>query len=209
MANQIEILNSRLGERLGYRGTHPRFAWKYAPELFYFWRQNYLTGFVRQCWAQRLGKVWVLCQWRRPEMSQQQWWDSFHGEFPYPAQGMYYAHPETALAPGELPESEITQAHIHALTAQMSKNYATHLREVNADTARCEQADEDEWMEYATDFAPAFNNWNSGKKSGVEFQVPGLRPDRVIRPATESIPELREHGSIAPDGSAISSAHYL
>lgn len=177
----IEVLNARLGERLGYRFGQPRFAWKYAPELYYFWRPNYLTGYVRQCWAERIGRVWVLCQIRRPEMSRQQWWDSFHGQFPYPERGaMYYAHPETALAPGQEPTGEITEGHIWALDRQISKSLETHVRECTNTANQAQQADADEWDEYIADWNPAFDNWNSGKKSGVEFQVPGLKPERQM-----------------------------
>ena len=175
----IATLNARLGERLGYRGNNPRFAWCYAPDLFYFWRPSYLTGFVRQCWAERLGRVWVLCQWRRPEMSRQEWWNSFNGEFPYPENGMYYAHPETALPAGMEPTSGITAEYTYSLERQIAKGYAQHLRECQASADQQMQADEDQWMDYAADFQPAFDNWNSGTKSGVEFQVPGLKPAGV------------------------------
>jgi hypothetical protein len=174
MNKQIALLNARFGERLGYRGNSPRFAWCYAPDLHYFWRPDYTTSFVRQCWAERLGRVWVLCQWRKPEMTQQEWWNSFRGEFPYPERGMYYAHPETALNPTQLPTAEITAAHIHALERQIAKNYEQHLQECNAAADAQRQADSDEWDDYVADWCPAFDNWNSGKKSGVEFQLPEI-----------------------------------
>lgn len=177
MPSIVNQLNARLGERLGYRGTNPRFAWKYAPDLFYFWRESYLVGFRRQCWAERLGRVWVLCQWRRPEMSNQEWWNSFHGEFPYPDKGMYYAHPETALAVGQFPTAEINAAHIRAIEVQMEKSYARLAVECSDAAQRDRQAADTQWDEYVADWEPAFDNWNSGKKSGVEFQVPGLRPE--------------------------------
>lgn len=210
MTDPVSILNARLGERLGYRsGNNPRFAWKWAPDLHYYWRDNVTTSFVRQCWADQLGPVWVLCQWRRPEMSKEQWWTSFKGEFPYPDRGMYYAHPETALDLGMKPTADITASHTRALEIQVEKKYADHLREVNERAETRKQKDDDDWDDYIQDWAPAFDVWNSGKKSGVEFQVPGLRPDRVIQRAIKDSPELREHGYVTPDGGAVSGAHYL
>jgi hypothetical protein len=175
MLETVSQLNARIGERLGYRGNNPRFAWKYAPDLNYFWRESYLTGFRRQCWADQIGRVWVLCQYRRPEMTQQEWWASFHGEFPYPAQGMYYAHPETALYPGQMPTAEITAAHIHAICTQIEKSYQQHRVECEASADKDMAESAREWDEFVADFNPAFDNWNSGAKSGVEFQVPGLK----------------------------------
>jgi hypothetical protein len=174
----IQALNARLGERLGYRGQNPRFAWKYAPELYYYWRESYVTGFVRQCWAERLGRVWVLCQFRRPEMSKQEWWNSFHGEFPYPEKGMYYAHSETALRVGELPDAELTAMYIRSLEVQMERSYRAHLEASNKGAQDSMDQNEREWDEYVADMEPAFDHWNSGSKAGVEFQVPGQRPDR-------------------------------
>lgn len=173
----IEQLNRRLREALGTgRGvTVPRFAWMNARDVFYYWRPDHIQSFQRQCWADRVGSVWMLCQWRRPELTREEWWESFHGEFPYPDKGMYYAHAETALPFGMLPTSDLTQGYIWNLDQQMSMRYAEHLAAVNADVEKQNQSDEDAWFDYVADMEPAFDVWNSGTKCGVEFQVPGMR----------------------------------
>src|SRR3954471_18332349 len=100
----IELLNRRLGVGLGYaNGVTPRFAWIFAPESFYFYRQDVTKTWVRHCWADRKGKVWMLGQWRPPSVPERDWWGMFHGEFPYPRKGEYYAQPETALPEGAEP----------------------------------------------------------------------------------------------------------
>jgi hypothetical protein len=151
---QIQQLNRRLGETLGYvrSGTEPRFCWKWAPDIPY--------------WSSRLGKVWVLCQWQKPGMSEADWNKQFGGRFPYPANGMHHAHPETALPAGEIPSAELTQNYIWALDRQMSESYARQLSAVNQEVEDDQERDYVEWVEKVQGSNPAFSNFDPGKRGG-------------------------------------------
>jgi hypothetical protein len=150
----IDQLNRRLGDSLGYirSGTEPRFSWRWAPDLPY--------------WASRLGKVWVLCQWQKPGMTEQQWQRQFGGRFPYPVNGMHHAQPETALAPGRLPTAELTQNYIWALDRQMSTSLTQQLCDVHNEVADDQERDYVEWVDKVQDSAPAFGNFDPGNRGG-------------------------------------------
>lgn len=181
----IDQLNRRLGEALGYRNSQPRFAWKWSADLHYFYRLPTAVTFERMCWAERVGRVWMIAQWRKPDgidvqtgqvlpITREQWWRMFGGAFPYPEKGQYYGHPETAFRQGLVPTMEDTLMAIASIKAQL-RSYESHLEQCTDEAAAREQRDENEWMEYVADMNPAFDNWNSGAKSGVEFQVPGMK----------------------------------
>lgn len=151
---QIDQLNQRFGDALGYvrGGTVPRFCWKYGPELPY--------------WRSRLGKVWVLAQWKRPEVTVQEWQTKFAGRYPYPETGMYHPHSEAKLAPGRLPSQALTEYLIRTLDQQMSTSYMTHLCNVQNEIAIDREADYWQWFDRVQDSAPAFNNFAPGARGG-------------------------------------------
>jgi hypothetical protein len=154
MDSIIKALNQKLGDALGRvcSGTQPRFCWQWAPDLPY--------------WRTRLGAVWVLCQWHRPFFTEQEWQHQFRGRFPYPANGMYHAHPETALPPGRVPTFELTQNYIWALDRQLSTSFISQLcASENAVQVEREQ-DYVEWVEQVQDSNPAFSNFEPGKRGG-------------------------------------------
>jgi|SRR5581483_4652674 len=150
----VEQLNRRLGDALGYvcAGTKPRFSWQWAPDLPY--------------WRTRLGGVWVLCQWIRPLMSPEQWAREFDGRYPYPAEGMFHPHTETALSPGNVPDERLTQNYIRVIDLQMSTTFAEQLIAVEDDLARDKERNELEWVEYVQDQNPAFSNPSPGSRGG-------------------------------------------
>jgi hypothetical protein len=118
----IELLNARFAERFGRPdGVHPRFAWKWAPDLVWYFRPNYLAGYMRRCWADRLGKVWLLCHWEPTTLTPQEWKFSFKGQYPYPAKGEYKPYPETALLPGMEPTGDSTAFYIHSIWGQLQR----------------------------------------------------------------------------------------
>jgi hypothetical protein len=163
----IDQLNRRLGDSLGYVGINPRFAWKKASECFYFMRTAPTSiKHTRFCWSDRIGNVWLIAQFRPPAMDEAAWAHTFNGEFPYPAQGQYYAHPETALPPGVEPTQEDTQAYIWSLTRQMDKSVAAHYREIDSEIQRDKARDYEQWVEKVQNMNPAFSNWDSGKRGG-------------------------------------------
>ena len=150
----IDQQNRKLGDALGYvrAGTEPRFCWKWAPTIPY--------------WASRLGKVWVLCQWQRPRMTEKEWLMHFGGRYPYPVNGMHHAHPETALAPGREPTGELTQNYIWALDRQMSTSIVQQVCDVHNDIAADQDRDYAEWVDLVQDSNPAFSNFAPGNRGG-------------------------------------------
>jgi len=167
---QIKQLNRRLAEALGYVGEEPRFAWKLSTEVFYFWRKGQTLIEERVCWADRLAenrkmrhpmKVWMLCQRRKNHMSREQWWASFGFQFPYP-EIQYYAHPETMLDQGELPDGETTTAHIHAIKHRhLEKTESQHAIECRDAAVARQEADRAVWHEQVADWEPAFQNYGT------------------------------------------------
>jgi hypothetical protein len=149
-----DCLNRKLGDALGRvrGGSEPRFCWCWAPDLLY--------------WRNRLGKVWVLCQWQLPSMTRHEWAREFEDRLPYPANGMYHAHAETALAPGRLPSEALTQNYIRALDQQMSTSYGQQLISVQDDVEADQAQNYERWVEMVQDSNPAFSNFNSGARGG-------------------------------------------
>ena len=154
MSKTVEQLNRWLGDALGYvrSGSQPRFCWQWAPDI--------------PMWAPRLGKVWVLCQWQKPGMTEDQWNKHFAGRYPYPYNGMHHAQAETALPPGRLPTQELTQNYIRALDWQMSQSFQNQLIAVNNEVAEDKERDYTEWVEYVQDTNPAFSNFAPGTRGG-------------------------------------------
>ena len=78
----IALLNRRLGDSLGTvrGGMLPRYAWKWAPDLPFY--------------RAMLGKVWVLCIYQLPDISEREWAEKVGSEVPYSSNGMYSARLE-------------------------------------------------------------------------------------------------------------------
>lgn len=175
----VSLLNRRLGESLGFAksGTMPRFAWVFSTELQWYIRDSVMESYNFRCWADRIGRVWVLCEWRTPrgfdartnteyDLTREQWWGMFKGSMPYPEGGQYTPYAETALEPGREPTAELTANYIWALDHQMSANYQTHLAvgraQVDEQRRAFDEKQQEEWM----DMAPAFGNYDPGKRGG-------------------------------------------
>jgi hypothetical protein len=183
MNKDIELMNRRLREALGSIGGVPRFAWQYSPEVFYYTRRPTALEFTHHCWAERIGKVWMLCQWRVPTafdpetgatklITEAEWWAAYHGQLPYPAKGMYWAQPETALPVGMTPTAENTAGYIWSIRQQMDKDFETHLREGNEEMAQDRLDTEKEFMAAADDWFPF--GWKNG-----QAHEPGTRGAHV------------------------------
>ncbi len=187
MTQEIKLLNSRLAEALGHTHGQPRFQWRYSPEVFYYLRMPSAINFSRYCWADQIGKVWMLCQvaplqWidadgRVHPITREGWYQTFRGEFPYPDKGMYVAHTETALPPGVLPDAEETQVWIASLYAQIPKSEEQHAKESAARIQKARDDNEREFMEMADDSFPAF--WKNGQgheagKRGAHVSFGGI-----------------------------------
>lgn len=176
---RIDELNRRLGEGLGLvPGTSmPRFKWALSTDCFWYHREHLLANFERRCWADRLGKVWMLVQWQMPTyfdpssktsrvLTEADWWQSFNGLVPYPAKGEYKAHPETQLRPELEPTADITQQYIKGLDLQMSTNYEQAVADGHLEMALDRARRDDAFMRQADDLTPAFGNWGSGTRGG-------------------------------------------
>lgn len=171
MNKQIQQLNRRLAEGLGTVGGQARFAWQFAPEVFYFYRPETALHFERHCWADQLGKVWMLCQWQQPQwtdhtgqthlITAEGWYAAFKGEFPYPGRGSYAAHPETAIAVGTEPTAASTAFYIQTIREQMEKDFATHLAESNGRQEQIRLDNEKEFFGQAEEWFPY--GWSKGQ----------------------------------------------
>lgn len=70
---EIDILNRRLGERLGLvDGRMPRFKWLWAPDQPWMVFSRDDQTLVKKCWGDMaapdgavVGRAWVLAQWKR------------------------------------------------------------------------------------------------------------------------------------------------
>lgn len=176
----IKALNRRLGEELGFGPTGPRFKWMHSSDVFWDYRPNPAAKFQRRIWADILAakrgmtqpmKVWMLCQWRPPSMTEEEFQASFHGRYRYPAQGAYYAHPETMLRIGELPDADTTNLHIAALKIQMGKTAWQHQVEADRDAQETQDAQASEWNDFVKDWEPAFQNYNTIQSFGEKPHV--------------------------------------
>ena len=171
MHNNIDKLNQRLTEALGYIGSEPRFRWMHATELFYFIKDGEKTleptgdrvlalvvpTYKRYCWADRIGKVWAIGQWRIPAMSRQAWEQQVFGsEFPYPENGQYYYVDGTDLRDGLPPDQDTTDLAITVIRSQMESKpdeiiYETE-REHERERAQRVETMADEVMEMLPSF---------------------------------------------------------
>lgn len=154
MNSEILSLNRKLGDALGYvrSGTQPRFCWQWAPDIPY--------------WSRHLGQVWVLCQWQKPGLTEEEWQRQFNGRYPYPANGMHHAHPESALPVGMRPTPELTQKAIRFLDEQMSTSFIQQLCDVHNEMAEHKAQTDQEWEDRVFETAPAFGNYALGSRGG-------------------------------------------
>ncbi len=174
----VAVLNRRLYDSLGsIGGSRPRFCWMKSTELFWYFRENALENFQRQCWADRIGGVWVMAQWQVPTgfdaqtgqnypLTEENWYRMFRGTIPYPARGEYVAHPETQLAPGQEPTDELTANYIWALDKQMSSTFRGQLRGLKTDLDEHQNAFLENQHDMMLNEAPAFGNYAPGTRGG-------------------------------------------
>jgi hypothetical protein len=174
MNKDIKLLNERLAAELGDLHGHPWFQWAWAPDCYYYVRRAkaHYESYTRYSWADRIGKVWVMAEWGPPPMSREAWWHSVSGQFPYPEKGREVVHAETALAPGVMPDAELTQFYIHRINEQASKSYARTLSEITAGLDQDQLATRKEFLDYADEWFPAF--WKNG-----QAHEPGTRGAHV------------------------------
>lgn len=164
MNKRIDSLNYQLGLAVGFAGRNPRFAWKRASELSYFMRRG--ERYERFNWADRLGNVWLLAKWHRSELTPEQWFSSFRGQFPYPVNGLYYALPETVLKPGLEPDSDDTAQVIRRLHEQMDLKYAAQLSKATEDAEGQKDEAASQFYDEVDSWWPAFGNFNFGARGG-------------------------------------------
>ncbi len=168
-------LNRIFAERLGRpNGINARFAWMFAPDVPYIQKTN--TGFERKTWGARLGKRWMLCQWRPPDLTREQWATSFGVSFPYPEKGQYIAHSETALPFGKEPDLDLTAEYCRTLRQQMETSYAEHLEASEALSRSYRDRAQQKMMEAAGDWEPL--SWKAGQP-----ETPATRGGCVSLPA--------------------------
>lgn len=166
-SKNVEILNRRFGETLGFPdGVHPRFAWMWSADVNRHFRPDPVSDFTRHCLAERIGKRWLLCQWRPTELTADQWWNTYRGRVPYPGKGEYKPHLETALPLGMEPTPELTYGYARTLREQMDRVYTES--EFHDEAVRDQQRAETEFYESVADWeAPSFRHgWEPGTRGG-------------------------------------------
>jgi len=164
----IDQLNQRLRDSLGSvcGGTKARFKWIHSTESVYYFREPTGLTFEKHYWAERIGKCWMICQWHEPRQINAATFSMSGLEFPIMENGMYHGHPESALPPGRRPDAELTQTWIFSMDRQMTASLDEHIRQARESSEK-QQADwKNNWREYTQSFAPAFNNWTPGSRSG-------------------------------------------
>lgn len=162
----IEELNRWLGQKLGFaEATHPRFKWVWAPDLYYMRDMAQIKGSAlgaqgpqKMSWASKVGRVWMLAQWRPPDR---------YG----PAR--YHGHAETALIANMAPTLELTQEIAWVLDKQITASYEEHLRQANQEIADQKESEYSEWVDYVQNFNPAFGNFAPGARGG-HVSLPGV-----------------------------------
>jgi hypothetical protein len=170
---RIETLNRTLGECLGYVGRRPRFSWQWAPDIVYFWRPITGTDFQIRSWGERVGKRWLLCQWVPPEQTRQEWAQIYKGTRPYPGEGQWRPHPESALEVGQLPDEQITTFYIWSLQGQMERAEMAPqqvLEQCEAEAQKEQDANEAEFRESVESWRPLSwtkdGAWEPGTRGG-------------------------------------------
>lgn len=184
--NHIEQLNRRLGECLGYIGAEPRFKWAWAPDMEYLYRKPTAITFTRHNWAERLGRVWVLTGFTAPvayvgemqvAVTREEWWARTGGQMPFPERGSRQPLADTALPPGVVPNGEITNRYIVAISDQMTKTVKQLNEEANADAEKVVDDEAKVFYDVAKDSFPAFwKNWQGHEPGtrGAHVSIGGL-----------------------------------
>lgn len=167
----VNVLNDRFGASLGRpNGSDPRFAWKKSSDLFYYWRDNPSEDWQKRSWADRIGVVWVLAEWRPPEVyifgvlseiTREQWFAMFGWSRPYPQGGEYKPYAETALL--RPPTSEDTDFYIKTLQQQLAEveqaNKDQLMGRKDATTENCEKEAQANMDKHEQDFMDKVADW--------------------------------------------------
>lgn len=154
----------------------------HSTDVFWDFRPDPAAKFQRRVWADILAskrgrkhpmKVWMLCQWRPPSMTVDEFYTSYGGKYRYPSNGAYYAHPETMLDEGMEPDADTTNLHIAALKIQMGKTAWEHCVESEREAQADQDTQANEWNDFVKDWEPAFQNYNTilnlGEKAHVSY----------------------------------------
>jgi hypothetical protein len=158
--------NRRIAEALGFvlGLSKGKYEWRETTECFYYFRRPTSLRYERICWADRLGRGYVLCVWKLPEafdpasnsshlITEEGWKEMFGGSIPYPGGGEYKALPETFC---QSVTPELNANYIWAIDHQMQKSYEDQLERIMLEK-KMEQYEAHERMLDATfDAMPAF-----------------------------------------------------
>lgn len=172
----IDNLNRTFADRLGRpNGTDARFAWKQSADIPYFHKLKD-GSVVRKTWAWRIGQCWLVCQWRPCDISREAWAKSFGAVLPYPSNGQYYPHPETALPRGMEPNDWLTEAYSRGLAKQMDTSLKQQLEDAEADAQKYVDLASQRMDDATADFEPL--SWKAGQP-----ETPATRGGCVSLPA--------------------------
>jgi hypothetical protein len=157
----IDNLNRTFAERLGRpNGIDARFAWKQSTDIPYFHKLK--DGSIdRKTWASRIGKCWLLCQWRPCDVSRETWAQLFGASLPYPTNGQYYPQAETALPRGMEPNDWLTEGYCRTISQQMEMTYKQHLEAAEADAQKYADLASQRFDDCVADQEPL--SWKAGQ----------------------------------------------
>lgn len=188
MSTHVDILNRRLGDSLGMRGSRSRYAWLWAPHQTRLVYDTDDRTIIKKSWADApapdggvIGAVWVLAEWRIGKAEDH---CGYGQGIRIAATGKpgYQPYYETALASGKIPTDELTANYIWAIGDQLSRSaeekddsFEQYMGNEAYTSARNDERDRDANRERAAAVydrhTGAFGNLEPGKRDGwMSFQ---------------------------------------
>lgn len=183
--SELRNLNKLLRQELGECPLGPRFKWTLSSELYYFVDDGQgeqqtpagvwavFTKYTRKSFADRFGaNVWLLAQWRAPELTRQQWTEQFMAgggvHFAYPENGRYLPIDGTQLRLGEEPNEEYTLSAIHKIRKSLETPECVLLTKHTEEATKPKQERDAEWRELMNDNTPLAGHI-PGMRDNVSF----------------------------------------
>ena len=142
--SELRKLNRIFGEQFGFNPQgNPNFRWMRTEEMYWFvdhgdgWLENKAGVLVcerrydRRCWADRIGKCWILAKWVFTPEAQ---WIAQHGDkFPWARSGEWNPVENWKLEPGEDPSIDRTLEFCAALRYHRSHSLEDWLKKDEAE----------------------------------------------------------------------------
>ena len=150
MSREIDKLNALLRKELGDCPMGGKFQWKRSEDVKYLAKSKsmttasgiYIQGgaekWMTSSFAEQLGPVWMLCQWKPPSCGASEWPTIFGQTLAYPANGNFMPT-DVVLAEGVSPTMATTLELIGAIKQQLQDDVADHFARITAEAEIREQ----------------------------------------------------------------------